>query len=286
MRPTDFFTDEGRELFKRSFARFLARGEIGGLEFDLVSRSGERRRVLLNATAIRTEAGEFLSSCSVLYDITELHTVQQKVQSLMREKDAMLDNDLIGSVKSCVRVEIWHNRALDHIFGYGPGELSGKSASVIYKDDASFAALSEASYPILLSGGRYRTQIEMIRKDGAPIWIDLIGTMLDSGDGISLWMMVDITALRRAEASKIESVRLEAENRQISEANRLKSMFLAAMSHELRTPLNGILGMSAVLLAKIHGTPAEPLERQVRVIAESGQRLQQQGRRAPRFCSD
>ncbi len=40
---------------------------------------------------------------------------------------------------------------------------------------------------------------------------------------------------------------LEANVARISEAEAVKSQFLAAMSHELRTPLNGVLGLSEVL---------------------------------------
>ncbi len=58
-----------------------------------------------------------------------------------------------------------------------------------------------------------------------------------------------LAAQRRvAEAARLQAQQLEAENRQIQEANRLKSLFLANMSHELRTPLAAVIGFADLLL--------------------------------------
>ena len=48
--------------------------------------------------------------------------------------------------------------------------------------------------------------------------------------------------MRHAEQIRLEAVRLEAENAQMRETNRLKGLFIANMSHELKTPLNAVLG--------------------------------------------
>jgi len=55
---------------------------------------------------------------------------------------------------------------------------------------------------------------------------------------------------RAREQMEIERERvreLEAQNRQIHEANRLKGEFFAVMSHELRTPLNAIIGFAELM---------------------------------------
>jgi PAS domain S-box-containing protein len=113
---------------------------------------------------------------------------------LLRQQKAMLDNDLIGMTLLRDRRGVWANRALERIFGYGPGEMVGLSSRVLYPDEEAFQALGVAAYGVLREGGRYRTQIQMRRKNGEPVWIDLSGVMLSPDE--ALWMMVDISALK------------------------------------------------------------------------------------------
>lgn len=193
--PLDFFTEEGRETFRRNFPIFKAQGHIEDLEFDLVGRHGKTRRVSAIATATRTEDGQFRTR-SIFFDITESHELRRRLTELNNAQRVMLDNDLVGIVKLINRRSVWTNRALERMLGYGPGELLGTSARIIYPDDASFEKVGRDAYPVLNSGGTYRAEQELMRKDGSRFWVEMQGVLLSSESGESLWMFSDITALK------------------------------------------------------------------------------------------
>ena len=68
---------------------------------------------------------------------------------------------------------------------------------------------------------------------------------------------------------------LEEKRRQLEEASRHKSAFLASMSHELRTPLNAIIGFSEVLLERLFGELNAKQEEYLQDILVSGRGLLQ-----------
>ncbi|HET7794048.1 MAG TPA: diguanylate cyclase [Rhizobacter sp.] len=122
--------------------------------------------------------------------------MHRSIETLAAEQQVVLDNELVGMARLHNRVEVWHNRALDRMFGYELGELSGTPARLLHADDESFQRIGLA-YALLDKGEKFRTQLRMRRKDGSLIWIDLSGVRLPNGE--SLWMMVDITALKETE---------------------------------------------------------------------------------------
>ena len=121
------------------------------------------------------------------------------LQQLALEQALMLDNDMVGMMRLRDRTVVWKNRALASLFGYAPDELNGQTTRALYLDDESFRAIGDTAYPAIAAGRHFRQQLRMRRKDGTPVWIDLSGASVSERE--SLWMMIDISALKESEAT-------------------------------------------------------------------------------------
>jgi PAS domain S-box-containing protein len=132
-------------------------------------------------------------------DITVRKNSQQQLDQMVRELNAMLNNNLVGIVKVSNRVVMWANLAFVNMTGYGLDEMVGHSTRLHYTSDEACQALADAAYPLLASGQVYRAQVEFVRKDGTHFWVDLSGAMLDRQDKESLWVFSDVTQSRLAD---------------------------------------------------------------------------------------
>ncbi len=196
--------------------RYSAKAAIDGVprhfvyraipEWDMVVITGipqalvqARARQQLDQYAVAM-AGFNLVLVGLALVLTYIDRQRRHVKALNRQQEAMLDNDLIGITKLKDRHALWVNRALERMFGYEPGELESHPARLLYPDDASYEALGAAAYPVLAAGGSYRTQQRLVRKDGTPIWVDMSGALVSPESNESLWMMLDITAMKEQHA--------------------------------------------------------------------------------------
>lgn len=273
--PADFRDAEGKVHFHRMFAQLKANGAVHGFEADLQTADGATRRLSLSATAVTDADGRFVRSRTVAYDISELHRAREQLKAVSQEQAAMLNSDLVAIAKVHERHFVWANPGVTRIFGYSPGEITGQSTRLLYAREQDYIAVGKAVLANRVPGKHIRMQLEMRRKDGNLIWIDMASVLLSQETGESMTILVDITALKRAESKQMELVRLQAEKQQVWATTHLKSAFIANMSHELRTPLNAVTGYAHLLRQGAIGPDSPKFEHYLSQIETSGRYLGQ-----------
>lgn len=116
-------------------------------------------------------------------------------------------------------------------------------------------------------------EIRLVAQDGTRFEAALttVAVKTESGETIALrWLLRDITTRKQIE----EQLRkIQYQNLQLIEADRLKEQFIATMSHELRTPLTAILGFSDLLLRQFHRQFPPHQTKLIERIFENGRHL-------------
>lgn len=137
----------------------------------------------------------------VAHDVTERKRTHEMVSALLAEKEALLENALVGIVHTQQRNIVACNRRIEEIFGFPAGKMIGQSTRLLYPSDEVFATVGEAAYRSLCRDGRYFSEtLRMQRSDGAPIWCELSGQALsldDPREG-AIWVISDVTERHEA----------------------------------------------------------------------------------------
>ncbi|GCC51408.1 hypothetical protein SanaruYs_16330 [Chryseotalea sanaruensis] len=84
---TDLVTTESAILFSRLYPEFKKSGSINNVEFELKRKDGSTIPIVLSATAIYDEAGNYLMSRSTVFDISRRKDLEQKI---IKVNDALI----------------------------------------------------------------------------------------------------------------------------------------------------------------------------------------------------
>ncbi|MBK8073036.1 MAG: PAS domain S-box protein [Ramlibacter sp.] len=184
-----------------------------------------------------------MATLTFFSDITQRKLLEAQLHHTLGEREAILNTALVGISYNVGRRIVWVNDKFTEMLGWSREEVVNQPSRLFYRDDESYNADGVRTREGLSRDGFYRTERELIRRDGETIWVELAGRCvrgLDPDAGV-IWTLLDITERRRAE----ESARAAVERQR--ELNDLRARFVSMTSHEFRTPLATILSSAELL---------------------------------------
>lgn len=225
-----------------------APGEVGDLvkAFNLMAdQVGATHASLEGLVAERTRALE--------EEVAVRQGAEASVRRLLVEKDALLDTGAVGICMLHDRRFSVCNRHLERMFGYDPGEMLGQSTEILYGDRDSFVSHADL-YEALRTHHSAEGDLLLCTKQGRRLWAYVSGRLLDpkDPDGISVWVLIDITRRKEAEENLSRSEERYAEIIQgtndvvtIVDANGLFLFVNNTASHIFGVPAEQCVGRSA-----------------------------------------
>lgn len=153
----------------------------------------------LTVTKIYDEQNVTIGYLGVIEDITERIEQAKRFSALLHEQNAILDNGTIGIAKTENRLFKWVNHTLEELLGYEKAEIIGKSSEMLSDASIDFQSISLEVYFELYEKGYSNITLPARRKDGALIWVDLYGKLLNRTNNEVLWTFIDITHRKNAE---------------------------------------------------------------------------------------
>ncbi len=97
----------------------------------------------------------------------------------------------------------------------------------------------------------YPTFLQTVYEEGEFTWFFVVIDILKVGFLLAVMVVASSAILKKVQE---QQEALQLKNRELEEANQLKSQFVANITHELRTPIHGVLGLTEMLDDEIYGS--------------------------------
>ncbi|MBC5764190.1 7TM diverse intracellular signaling domain-containing protein [Ramlibacter albus] len=223
-------------------AHAVARGEIYETELQMQRVDGSRIWVSLSGKAVsRLDLSQ--GTVWVVMNITRRKELEEQLQKTSSEREAILNNAVVGIVLSVNRRHEWVNEKFAQMLGYPRQILIGQPSNYIHSSEEAWEQFGEVARASLIATNSYNCEMQLKRRSGELFWVEMGGSCVRPNDPDSgvIWTFLDITERKKSEADIREALE------QQKALNELRSRFVAMTSHEFRTPLAAILSAEELL---------------------------------------
>ncbi|AKU21651.1 EAL domain-containing protein [Massilia sp. NR 4-1] len=192
---------EDRKMQRRAVTQAIKDGRPYEIEYRIIDASGTERWVAENGQPQPSDAGSAPWVDGIISDISPRKNNEMRIEALLAEQSAILDNVMFGVMFVRNRAIVSVNRRCEELFGYEPGQMLGSSTSIVFPTSFDFESAGARQYPTLSNGEYFSEERHYRRKDGTLFWCMVSGCAIDHSrpnEG-SIWVYADITARKEAE---------------------------------------------------------------------------------------
>ncbi len=267
----NFLDEESKKLVADRYIRRQKGEKVPPrYEFNVVRKNGEKRRVEIIST-VNTELEGGIKTIAQILDITERKKTEQKLKESEKKFRRIFEDspfsivliDLDGKLIEC-------NPATEKYSGYTKDELVGKDFRDLSLIHPKFLLSLEQTFSRLVKEEKiYNADIQMYKKTGALIWINLQASRVKLNGEIFFQVIIhDINKQKNADLLVREQIR------KLKELNEIQKEFITRASHELKTPLMSISGASELLKDVYNDNLDKNALEMLEIIQRNKQRLE------------
>jgi PAS domain S-box-containing protein len=203
---SDYFTVP--EDARKGYQKVFDQGVVRNYPLDIKNRDGTIRHMLYNAAVYRDGAGRVKGVFAAARDITERRHAEAELQLHGEIVQNMAEGVLMTRISD--RKIVYANPRFEHLFGYLPGELTGRNISTINAPGTTSAdSITDTIISKLILTGMWSGDLHSIRKDKQTFWCHATVSTFDHQQFGKVWVSVhmDITDRKQAEEALQEKIR-------------------------------------------------------------------------------